>query len=254
MFTHHLSLSPTLSNVQAGLYGQQHDERLPHPATFVTISRQAGAGARTFAALLAERLNQIDPDERPWAAWDRELVEAAANEHHLSEATINSLELGPPRSAFKQFLADVIPPSKEARLDEYQIYRRVAATVHRLAEAGRAIVVGRGSVYATQDLPNGIHVRLIAPLKVRAARMARLLTISEADAIAEVHRLDRRRQEFHARYFHGPEPLTELFTVTIDTGAMTERQAVEAVIPMIYPDARSVRILKPEAALAAAGS
>ena len=42
--------------------------------------------------------------------------------------------------------------------------------VRALAEVGRVIIVGRGGVFITRDLPGGIHVRLVAPREWRVRR------------------------------------------------------------------------------------
>src|SRR4051794_11635016 len=66
---------------------------------FVTISRQAGAGGRTLATRLAERLNALSGaggghkgDVAEWHAWDHELVEKVAKEHELPPALVETLE------------------------------------------------------------------------------------------------------------------------------------------------------------------
>src|SRR3954447_11629111 len=60
----------------------------PKPPQFVTISRQAGAGGRTLAKRLSERLNALgigvgDDRDRAWSAWDHELVDKVSKEHEL---------------------------------------------------------------------------------------------------------------------------------------------------------------------------
>src|SRR5687768_9533551 len=94
------SIGSLLASVRAALYAQTEQQqagvspskhqRLP----FVTVSRQAGAGGRTFAKLLVERLNALDGSERPWAVWDRELVEKVAADHHIPEAVVEQLGCG----------------------------------------------------------------------------------------------------------------------------------------------------------------
>src|SRR5215204_3288809 len=65
----------------------------PRPAApFVTISRQAGAGGRSFARELARRLNERDPGDLPWTVWDNELVERVANENHLPPKRVAAME------------------------------------------------------------------------------------------------------------------------------------------------------------------
>src|SRR5687767_1330894 len=67
-------------------------EPLARIAPFITISRQAGAGGRSLAKQLADRLNSIDPGELPWTTWDNELVEKVASEHYVSPSRVEALE------------------------------------------------------------------------------------------------------------------------------------------------------------------
>src|SRR5690349_13466201 len=74
---------------------------------FVTISRQAGSGGKSLAENLAARLNALEPEaERPWTAWDREVVEKVAADHHLSADLIAQLsESG--KNWVEQFFGDM---------------------------------------------------------------------------------------------------------------------------------------------------
>ena len=231
------TLDDMLASIRTGLYLQQQRadaEVRRTPLPFVTISRQAGAGGRTLARALAERLNEPAPADRHWAVWDRELVEKVAAEEHIPADLVESLELqGPPRSAFLEFLASLSARNDASDLDEFQVYRRVAHTVRGLARAGNAIIVGRGGVYATADLPGGIHVRLVAPLRVRVALMANFLNVTEEQAAREVLRIDRYREAFHHRYWPDKALLPEIFTLTLNTAAIDEAQMVDCVLPLI---------------------
>ena len=230
-------LDSTLASIRAALFAEQQRraamKALPAPPTpFVTISRQAGAGGRTFARRLAEYLNAADPAERPWTVWDRELVEKVAAEQHIPASLVESLE-DARRPWMEQFLAGLSFKEDPSTLDEFQVYRRVAQTIRGLAQAGRAIIVGRGGVYATADLAGGVHVRLVAPVEARVARMSEQLNVTSAQAAAEVRRLDHDRDAFHHRYWRGKAILPEVFTITLNTAAMTESQMVRCVIPLL---------------------
>ena len=229
-------LDSLLASIRAGLYAQQQrrlsaEGLAAPPVPFVTISRQAGAGGRTLARALVDRFNKTDPGVNPWAAWDRELVEKVAAEQHIPESLVETLEH--PRPWMEQFLAALSPRENPDDLDEFQVYRCVAVTIRGLARAGRAVIVGRGGVYATSDLPGGIHVRLVAPLEKRITHMARQSNLSPERAAVEVRRLDHDREAFHHRYWRGKALLPEVFTITLNTAAMSEEQMVDCVLPLI---------------------
>jgi cytidylate kinase len=232
-------LDEALAAIRAGVYLQQQradaEVRRARPQPFVTISRQAGAGGRTLARALADRLNAGDPSDGVWTVWDRELVEKISREQQIPVSLVESLEVGVRRrTAFHDFLASLSAAgSGDANLDEFQVFRRVARTARELARAGRAIIVGRGGVYATSDLPGGVHVRLVAPVEERVAHMARLLSCGEADASQKVARIDRYRESFHRRYWHDKALLAEIFTITLNSARMTDEQMVRCVLQLI---------------------
>ena len=204
----------------------------PH-LPFVTISRQAGAGGETLAKRLVDRLNAVDPaGALAWTTWDRELVQKVAAEYHVPEPLVESIGSGG-RSLWREFLDGFQSISDPQHLDEFQLYRRVAAIIRSLAHAGRAVVVGRGGVYATNDIPGGVHVRLVAPLEYRIERMARVRNVSEQEAADEVRRRDRARETFHRRYWPGSALLPEIFTITLNTAAVPEETLIECILPLI---------------------
>ena len=227
-----------LAAIRARVYVQQQraaaEARPAPPQPFVTISRQPGAGGRTLARALVGRLDRSDPADRPWTIWDRELVEKVAQEEHIPVSLVETLDAeGRPRSLFGDFLASFSAKNDAVDLDEFQVYRRVARAARALARAGRAVIVGRGGVYATSDLPGGVHVRLVAPLQDRITHMARVLNTSEEEAAREVDRLDRYRETFHRRYWHDKALLPEIFTLTLNTSRVSDEEMVNCIVPLV---------------------
>jgi len=209
----------------------------PKPVPFVTISRQAGAGGRTLARRLGERLDALaigvgDDRERAWSAWDHELVEKVAKEHDLSQGLVGALE-DSRHQWVQDFLAGFSAGSAKLHPEEFKIYRRVAHTIRGLANLGGAIIVGRGGVFITRDLPGGVHVRLVAPLADRIENMAHRLDVSTAEATKWVKDVDHNREAFYRRHWPGKELTPETFTITLNTAGLTEEQMVSAVMPLI---------------------
>jgi len=222
-----------LASVRGGLYLHEHGERSTRPVPFITISRQAGAGGTTLADALERRLNDVDPGERLWTTWDKELVRKVVLDHHLPASAVESLEAeGAHPSWFQEFLSS-LSPSSEAQFDEYQLVRRVAITVRTLARVGRCIIVSRGGVYATSDLARGVHVRLVAPLAHRIAHMAKVRNLPEREAAAEVHRIDREREAFHRHYWVDRALLSEIFTITLNAQQVDEERMVDCILPLV---------------------
>lgn len=206
------------------------DERRVAP--FVTISRQAGAGGRSLARQLAERLNIVQPGQLPWTTWDNELVEKVASEHYVPAARVAALEDERP-SWLEEVLAGLALGGLGDWPDEFKVYHSVAVTIRALAEMGRVIIVGRGGAFITRDLPGGVHIRLVAPLEYRIDAMARQLSITPAAAAHVVHERDRNREAFYKCHWPNRPLAPESFTATFNTAAVPPEQLVESVLPLL---------------------
>jgi hypothetical protein len=231
---------PLLAALRTGQYQTLHGAARgggPRPpAPFVTISRQAGAGGRSFAKELARRLNERDPGDLPWTVWDNELVERVAAEHHLPLDRVMAMEDERP-SWLETALGSLA--ATRATADEPTVFRRVAATIRALAELGRVVIVGRGSAFVTADMPGGVHVRLVAPQDRRIDRAARSMAVSPAIAADWVRDTDAAREAFYRRHFPG-RPLTpENFTATFNTAAESNDRLVDAAVALVLAPAEN---------------
>jgi len=213
--------------------GEKRPSKPGPPQPFITISRQYGARGRSLAAALAERLNAIDPGEQPWTVWDRELVEKVVVERHISPHVIEAMEV-PRHGWLYDIFTNLSSGEPGSHLGDREVFRKVAATARALAVTGRVILVGRGGVYATSDLPTGIHVRLIAPLDSRIAFMTGELKLSPRQAAAEVKRMDEFRDAFHRRCCTGKASMAEMFTITFNSAKLTNGEMAACVVPLLH--------------------
>lgn len=205
---------------------------LPGSVPFVTISRQAGAGGKLLAQQLVETLNRHDPQAKPWSAWDQELIEKVAFEQNLPRECIAALE-DDRRPWFLDFVNGLISQNAGAG-DESIVYARVAETIRALALAGRAVIVGRGGVYLTAGMDGGVHVRLVAPLAHRVENLATQLNISLDEAVKRVAQIDHNRELFYKRYWPKKQLTPDIFTVTLNTAALTDDQMIKCLLPLVH--------------------
>ena len=221
------------SSMRAGRVEAAATGRSSAPMTrFVTISREAGAGGGTLGQRLAERLNRFDSTDPPWACFDRELVEKVASDHQMSAALIDALE-EQDHSWLSDFFSGLSLGGPASDHSEAKVYERVAKTIRAIAGVGRVIIVGRGGVFITRNMPGGLHLRLVAPLFYRVENMARLLGCSEREAEQEIHRRDRNREAFYRRYFSEWRLTPDVFTMTLNTAPIDEERMIDAILPLI---------------------
>lgn len=222
------SVLAALKEAAAERASMKQSRSLPSSTPFITISRQAGAGGKLLAQQLVETLNRHDP---PWSAWDQELIEKVAFEHNIPCEDIAALE-DDRRPWFLDFVNGLISRHASAG-DESTVYARVAETVRALALAGRAVIVGRGGVYLTAGMEGGIHVRLVAPLAHRVENMAAQLNLSLNQAVKEVAQIDHNRATFYKKYWPRKQLAPDVFTLTLNTAALTDDQMIKCLLPLI---------------------
>jgi cytidylate kinase len=217
---------PIIAALRAMLRDRPASSADPGPARpFVTISRQAGAGAHPLAGRLVERFNADKPDP-PWRFYDRELIEKVAEDHGLSEALVASVPDRP-----QSLLADLVEGMRFDRsrpTDEY-VYRKVIATIRALAQLGHTVIVGRGGAYCTQDLSGGVHVRLVASMASRVRYVAQRQGMAEADAAERIEQIQQRRDRFYNRFWPGAVGNLDRFSIAINTDAVGLDQQVQII-------------------------
>lgn len=216
------------------LNAEQYPQAAHPPVSFITISRQVGAGGRTLGRQLVNQLNLIDIGDAPWALWDRELVERVAVEERVPQSVIDDLEERRAGNWLNELFAGISMREDPEARDRIELYRRMAAIIRAIARVGRAVLVGRGGVFVTEDIPGGVHVRLVAPLEHRVEQFARERALSRERARAEVHRIEREREAFYHRFFPGKPIVPEQFTITLNTAGISEAKQAGAVIALLH--------------------
>jgi len=197
---------------------------------FVTFSREAGSSAKNIGMLLAKRLNETESNEHPWQCLNRELIERIALDHHMSAELIESLEKSS-HTWISEFLSGLSRTDKT--VSDMTIFKRTVETVRALARAGHVILVGLGSSFMARDLPGGFHIRLVGPLEVRVANLAKHENIPINEARKRVKLLDQDRLAFFQRFWPGQQLTPDLFHATFNVGYLKDEQIVAAIETLI---------------------
>jgi hypothetical protein len=229
MATHYVPKSIHTANMPMPEGAAMLARRPGRAVPFVTIAQQVGAESADLPRRLAERLTARDGggDGNTWLSWDEELIDKVSADAHIPADVIQSLE-----TSGHSWLDDLLG-GIAGRTDELAVFHRVRDTVRKLAEQGRAILVGHGSSYLTRDLPGGVHVRLYAPQDVRVEHVARRFDLTPPRALKHMRQLDRQRAAFFARFFPDQPLAPERFSAELNTAALDGRQVVEAILAMM---------------------
>jgi cytidylate kinase len=182
----------------------------------ITISREAGSGGAEIAQNLAGMLGYH------LVSWDR--LAAMLRDFGM----IDAIEIyDAPATFFARFL--------NGRTEVTGMLNRLLRGV---ARHGNVVIMGRGGFAALQGFADILHVRIQAPLQVRAMRVVRRGEVDDRhDAEAWVKERDKRRAAFVEFSYRMPWDSTRFFDLVVDTGKIQPRHAV----PIIAQASRAAR-------------
>jgi cytidylate kinase len=183
----------------------------------ICISREAGAGGSALARMVGDRLG--------WKVYDEELIEAIAHRMQVPIDEVRALDEQAP-----SMVQDWLLPLREEYYAPQEAYLdHLAKLIEAIGRAGESILVGRGAGFM---LPREttLSLRVIAPMKVRAQRLAERMGVSVRTARRAARDLDRRRAQFD-RTMHRANPSDpHNFDMVLDTASLSLEIAAEIVV------------------------
>jgi cytidylate kinase len=135
---------------------------------FITISREFGCSARHISALIIKKINEDTKIKQPWRIVSKEILDEAAKELHIDKERVKQIFSMEERSFLDQILDSFYD---KYYVSDKKISKTVSAVIEDFAKSGNVVIIGRGGVNITKDLPKGFHVRVVAPLEWRIDRL-----------------------------------------------------------------------------------
>jgi Cytidylate kinase-like family len=156
---------------------------------FVAISREYGCEALPLSKQLVEALNERFRPSIPWISYDRELLDRVMQQPDVRRTLLDTLDDRRRDRASKLFDNIIVRDGPDA-----VAVRDLAEIIRALALHGHSVLVGRGSSLVTQDLKNGLHIRLVAPRswRIHAIASNHDLSFREAETVVSQGEEDRR--------------------------------------------------------------
>jgi cytidylate kinase len=195
-----------------------------HP--FITISREAGAGATTLGRLLVPILDeQLGDENRDWMFFDKDLITHALTKHSLPERLAAYL----PEDRVSEIKALVgelvgLHPSL------WELEHKISEAILQLAHLGRVIFAGRAAHLVTRSLQSGFHLRLVASKESRIKRMMAQQNCDAATAEAALLNTDRARQRYAQTNFGQDLDDPHAYDLVINTDQITPATAARLVV------------------------
>jgi len=188
----------------------------PRVKTYLTISREGGAGGGRIAEIVGDRLG--------WEVLDKNLVGLMAERFHLSHQMLELVDEAPP--SWVHEVVGTFVDRNVVSTEKYVV--RLRWIVRAAARRRHLVVVGRGAQFL---LPRdqGLAVRIIASRKYRISQIMAREGLSAADAERHVDALDEGRRRFVLHTFHHDIDDPHLY----DLVANVERLGVDGTVEEI---------------------
>ncbi|NQT61695.1 MAG: cytidylate kinase-like family protein [Candidatus Marinimicrobia bacterium] len=205
---------------------QSHEKQRDVLKPSITISREYGCKAYPLAKLLQDHLNEhvIDSNEE-WTVLDRLLLDRIAIASGYSKSELEHITKVNPNY---QALITNIAGFKHA--DSFEVFKYIKAMLIHFAQIGNSIIIGRGGVIVTQDMPNILHVRLIAPMAYRAKNISQSLGLSIVEAERHIKSRQNERDDFINHFTQRDTSDPTLYHLVINNEKCTTEQISKIIL------------------------
>ena len=193
------------------------------PGPYITISRQPGCEGYKVGDLLLELCNKRDTQQR-WRLYKKEILRQLAQDTELAEELIDRGRHAAP-NLLREFFRSLSPGGIP---DGYEIRSKITNMVRMVAFEGYAIIIGQGGTAAASDIPNGLSIRLEAPMEWRVARVCARDNLSREQAIAHI-KSEEEKRAYLRKLYQQENPHIPAFNITIDNSFFTAEQIAEII-------------------------
>ncbi|MCX7986887.1 MAG: cytidylate kinase-like family protein [Bacteroidales bacterium] len=197
----------------------------------ITISREYGCAAKVVAQKLSEILSQKKDKwgkTHSWKWYSKEILDESAKQLQLDPSEIAHIFNYEKRSVLEEFFSSF---SHYYHSDK-KILNTIGKVIREIAIQGHAIIVGRGGIAITRDIPRSLHIHLHAPLEWRAIRVSERYGCTLEQAKERCIETDKKREEFK-NYFQGKGTDYTWPDLTINCMTLTVDEIVEIIVKTV---------------------
>jgi CMP/dCMP kinase len=199
----------------------------------ITISREYRSHGDTVAQLLCERLG--------YRYFDKNLMIGLAVQSGIALKEVINLpdDQLRARSLVERFFGNYAAPMGNpevwaaATVSSAREHMEVTKITHLIQAAyaqGNVVIIGRGGQAVLQDLPDVLHVRLIAPLATRIQRQQKRAGVPATEAREQVTHQDKASADYVKRFYNIDPADPIYYDLIINTGKLTPSSAADLII------------------------
>jgi cytidylate kinase len=203
--------------------------REKEPGPVITISREFGCPAKRIAQKLAESLTRkmyVKGTNIEWKYITKEIMSESAKELDLHPSKIQYVF----EYEQKGLIDDIIAAqSTKYYKSDRKIRNTIGRVVRNMSCEGYVIIVGRGGVAITRDIPKSLHIHLEAPLEWRVLRASAKFNMELEEAERYTLDIDRKRKLFRD-YFEGKNTDYTRFDLTFNCMTLSIDEIVNIIL------------------------
>ena len=136
-------------------------------------------------------------------------------------------------SEYRSPTEDLISQFVTGESTQEKVLKKMFLLLRNLAIFGKTIIIGRGAVCLTRDLPYGIHVRLVASLPSRIALMMKTHGKDEKWARETIREQDKAKAALSKTFFNRDIQDPLLYDSVWNTDRVTIDDIAHVLIDMI---------------------
>ncbi len=196
----------------------------------ITVSREYGCPAKSVAKKLTSALTELNrkKDKPEWRWISKEILHEVAKELEMDPSNI--------KYVFDYKKKGLIDDILSSHLNKYyksdrRIRNTIAKVIRNISYDGNVVIVGRGGVAITKDIPKSLHINLEAPIEWRALRVSEKNCMSLEDAREFAIDIDKKRKEFR-EFFEGKNTDYTRFDISFNCMTLSVEEIVDAIVDL----------------------
>jgi len=198
----------------------------------LTISRMFGTGAEALGQSISKRLGYI--------FYHNELIQMVAKKAKVSTDWVEAME----REAggtFQKLMTSLVPKSLVDRvldsergyLDEEIYTDMLQHIIIKIADAGDAVILGRGGQYILKDRSDTYHILLVADLDYRVKYVQEQFDLIPKRAMLLVAMEDKRRVQLYRKFGKVDYNQTDHYHVVFNMARMEMEKACDMLCTLL---------------------
>lgn len=198
----------------------------------ITISRQYGSGGKTVGQQVADALGYTFADD--------DIVQKIAELAKVSPGWVESVEkeAGGRMSRLvskmvSKPLVERILKDERGYIDEEIYIDYLVVLISQMADEGNVVILGRGSQYILNDLPESYHILLINNFENRVKFMMDRYKLSQPKATQVIRGEDKRRINLYRKIGKQDYDQPELYHLVINMARVEIDEAVQMITNMV---------------------